>query len=46
MTPEGIGAWKAAGADGFGLGASLFRPGTTPEAAGEMATRFVAALAV
>ena len=46
MTPEGIGAWKAAGADGFGLGASLFRPGTTPEAAGEMAARFVAALAV
>ena len=44
MTPEGVAAWAAAGADGFGLGASLFRPGTTPEAAGEMARRFVAAV--
>lgn len=45
MTPEGIGAWRTAGADGFGLAASLYRPGTTAEAAGAMAARFVAALA-
>ncbi len=44
MTPEGIGAWKAAGADGFGLGGSLYRPGVSAEAVGEMAARFVAAL--
>lgn len=44
MTPEGIGAWKAAGADGFGLGGSLYRPGVTAEAVGDMAARFVAAL--
>jgi 2-dehydro-3-deoxyphosphogalactonate aldolase len=44
MTPEGIAAWAAAGADGFGLGASLYRPGTSAEAAGAMAARFVAAL--
>ena len=44
MTPEGIGAWQAAGADGFGLGGSLYRPGTTAEAVEAMATRFVAAL--
>lgn len=45
MTPEGIGAWKSAGADGFGLGGSLFRPGTTPAAVAAMAARFVAAVA-
>ena len=44
MTPEGIGAWQAAGADGFGLGASLFKPGVTAKAAAEVATRFVAAV--
>ena len=44
MTPEGVAAWQAAGADGFGLGASLYKPGTSAEAAGAMAARFVAAL--
>lgn len=44
MTPDGIGAWKAAGADGFGLGTALFTPGVTAAAAGEMAARFVAAV--
>lgn len=43
MTPEGLGAWAAAGADGFGLGASLFRPGSTVEQVAEMAGRFVTA---
>lgn len=45
MTPEGLGAWRAGGADGFGLGSSLYRPGVTAAAAGDMARRFVAALA-
>ena len=44
MTPEGIGAWAAAGADGFGLGSALFHPGATADAVGEAAARFVAAL--
>ncbi len=44
MSPEGVAAWAAAGADGFGLGASLYKPGTSAEAAGAMAARFVAAL--
>ncbi len=44
MTPEGVGAWQAAGADGFGLGASLYKPGVTAEAAGAVAARFVAAV--
>lgn len=46
MTPDGMAAWSAAGADGFGLGASLFKPGTSAAAAGDMAARFVAALAL
>jgi 2-dehydro-3-deoxyphosphogalactonate aldolase len=45
MTPDGITAWAAAGADGFGLGASLFRPGVGAEAVSEAARRFVAAVA-
>jgi len=45
MTPEGIAAWRAAGADGFGLGSALYKPGMTPEAVGEVARRFVAAVA-
>ena len=44
MTPDGIAAWAAAGADGFGLGASLYKPGMTAEAVGAMAARFVAAV--
>lgn len=44
MAPDGIATWRAAGADGFGLGSSLFRPGVSAEAAGEAARRFVAAV--
>jgi 2-dehydro-3-deoxyphosphogalactonate aldolase len=44
MTPDGIAAWAAAGADGFGLGASLYKPGMTAEAVGAVAARFVAAV--
>lgn len=44
MTPDGVAAWAAAGADGFGLGASLFRPGMAIEDVAEVARRFVAAV--
>ena len=30
MAPETIPAWKAAGAAGYGIGSSLYRPGDTP----------------
>jgi 2-dehydro-3-deoxyphosphogalactonate aldolase len=45
MTPDGLAPWRAAGADGFGLGNSLFHPGVTASEAGDVARRFVAALA-
>ncbi len=45
MTPDGLAAWRAAGADGFGVGGSLFTPGQSAAAVGETAARFVAALA-
>ena len=44
MTPEGMAAWAAAGANGFGLGASLFRPGMAVDEVGAIARRFVAAV--
>jgi len=30
VSPESMAAWLAAGADGFGLGSGLYRPGQTP----------------
>ncbi len=45
MAPEGVAAWRAGGADGFGLGGALFRPGMAADAVGEAARRFVAAMA-
>jgi 2-dehydro-3-deoxyphosphogalactonate aldolase len=44
MTPDGLAPWRAAGADGFGLGSNLFRPGMTAAESGAMAARFVAAV--
>lgn len=44
MTPEGLAPWRAAGADGFGLGSNLFRPGMTAAESGAVAARFVKAL--
>ena len=43
ITPEGMGAYVAAGAAGFGLGSALYRPGDAAEAVGERAAAFVAA---
>ena len=45
VTPEKAASYLAAGADGFGLGGALFRPGDSAERVGENARRFVAALA-
>jgi 2-dehydro-3-deoxyphosphogalactonate aldolase len=45
IDPEKMAPWLAAGADGFGLGSALYRPGFTAAEVSERAQRFVAALA-
>ncbi len=45
ITPEGMAPWRAAGANGFGLGSALYTPGLTADAVGERARAFVGALA-
>ncbi|MBE7249132.1 MAG: 2-dehydro-3-deoxy-6-phosphogalactonate aldolase [Actinomycetospora chiangmaiensis] len=44
VTPDGIAAWRQAGADGFGLGSNLYRPGKSATEVARDATGFVAAL--
>ena len=44
ITPERIGEFRAAGADGFGLGGALYQPGFTAAQVAERARGFVAAL--
>ena len=41
---DGLAAWLDAGADGFGLGSGLFKPGDTPEQVLDQARAYVAAL--
>jgi 2-dehydro-3-deoxyphosphogalactonate aldolase len=41
--PADFAAWRAAGADGFGLGSSLFQPGWKPERVAEAARASIAA---
>ncbi len=36
-----IGTWAEAGADGFGIGGALYRPGATPAEVAEKARAFV-----
>ncbi len=43
ITPEGMAAWHAAGADGFGIGSALYKPGKAAEAVETTAREFVAA---
>lgn len=43
IAPETMGPWLAAGAAGFGLGSSLFTPGSTPCKVSNLASRFVSA---
>ena len=44
IVPEAMAEWRKAGAAGFGLGGALYAPGRSPDAVGEAARRFVAAL--
>lgn len=44
ITPENMGAFLAAGADGFGLGSALYKPGTDAAQVKAAAQRFLAAL--
>ena len=41
--PDNFAAWLAAGANGFGIGSSLYKPGLTSSEVGERATRMVTA---
>ena len=45
IAPDNMGTWRAAGAAGFGIGSSLYKPGKTATAVREDAQRFVAAWA-
>ena len=44
ITPEGMAAWRESGAQGFGLGSALYRPGNAPAEVRNNARAFVAAL--
>lgn len=44
VTPDKMGDYLAAGADGFGLGGGLFKPGQSPERVAAQARSFVQAL--
>jgi 2-dehydro-3-deoxyphosphogalactonate aldolase len=44
VTPESIGGWMEAGADGFGLGGGLYKPGQSPQETLEKARAYVAAV--
>ncbi|WMT91687.1 2-dehydro-3-deoxy-6-phosphogalactonate aldolase [Pelagibacterium sp. H642] len=41
--PDNFAAWKDAGADGFGIGTALYKPGFTASEVGERCRRIVAA---
>ena len=43
VTPERITPYRRAGADGFGIGSALYRPGATPWEVSRAAMAFVAA---
>jgi len=45
IAPDNMGPWRAAGADGFGLGSALYKPGLTAAEVGANARAFVSALA-
>jgi 2-dehydro-3-deoxyphosphogalactonate aldolase len=41
ITPGGMAAWRGAGADGFGLGSHLYKPGKPAEAVAADAAAFI-----
>lgn len=45
VDPDNMAAWRAAGADGFGIGSALYKPGRTAEEVGAIARAFVSAWA-
>ncbi|MEY4884470.1 MAG: hypothetical protein RIS34_2324 [Pseudomonadota bacterium] len=45
ITPGNMAEWRAAGADGFGIGSALYKPGKSASAVREDATNFIAAYA-
>ncbi|MEZ5832259.1 MAG: 2-dehydro-3-deoxy-6-phosphogalactonate aldolase [Dongiaceae bacterium] len=44
VTPENVAAYRTAGADGFGIGSALYKPGMTREELARTAATFVAAV--
>lgn len=44
VAADNIGPWRAAGAAGFGIGSSIYKPGDSPEAVTAKARRLVAAI--
>jgi 2-dehydro-3-deoxyphosphogalactonate aldolase len=44
ISPDNMAAWRSAGADGFGIGSTLYRPGFTPDDVATQATKFITAL--
>ena len=44
VKPDAVGQWFAAGADGFGLGSALYKPGQTAAQIGQQARDFVTAI--
>jgi len=44
VTPDNVDPWLAAGADGFGLGSGVYRPGQDAETVGRQAAAYVAAV--
>lgn len=44
IVPENMADWRAAGADGFGLGSNLYRPGKSADAVAQEAHRYLSAL--
>jgi 2-dehydro-3-deoxyphosphogalactonate aldolase len=45
ITPQSLGTWRAAGADGFGIGSALYQPGRCAQEIGRIAREFAAAAA-
>jgi 2-dehydro-3-deoxyphosphogalactonate aldolase len=45
VTPESVAGWLDAGADGFGLGGGLYKPGQSPDETREKARAYVEAVA-
>ena len=44
VTPDNVAAYRAAGADGFGIGSALYKPGMSRDELAQKAAAFVAAV--